>query len=63
MTTILVWVLVYATHVNSGGVANVIGDYATVEDCERVKAVLASIASKETNGASAQCVQVKKVKQ
>jgi hypothetical protein len=62
MNTVLVWVLVVATYGN-GARLDVSGDYATVDDCERVRRAVLSAAGAVSSGAkTAQCVQVKKVK-
>jgi hypothetical protein len=59
MTTVIVWLLVYSTAVNSGNVTNVVGDFRSAADCEVVRdAVLRQEAWKT----KAQCVQVTKVR-
>lgn len=62
MTSVLVWVLVYSTHVYKGDVGNIIGDFATAEDCERVREELVTSTDKSGAKAFARCVQVRKVK-
>ena len=62
MTTVLVWVLVYATHVNYGSVTGITGDFASSKDCERVLSAMSDAAATTgaANGFHGQCVQVQK---
>lgn len=63
MNVFTVWVLVFSSHVYSGHVTSVSGDYHTAADCDRVAAVVRSQQSRPEvrNTHDAQCVEVRKV--
>jgi hypothetical protein len=59
----LVWVLVIVTHIgghSAGEAVTISGDYATAQDCERVKQSV--LRSSFAYPAYLQCVQTRKVK-
>jgi hypothetical protein len=64
VTTLTVWLLVFTTHVYSGEVSTVVGDFATAADCERVAAAIQRTHRERFNAfVGATCVQTAKVYQ